>query len=124
MMALADIVVVMAAGGVVVTGALAVLFALAPGRGMAIATHRKSHLPLVLADRYAAFCLLAIAAVIYRDLNVIAVLFAVFAFMGIVDAWLYARDGHPCARHLIAGLLAALVSATALAATLANGAIA
>ena len=53
--------------------------------------------------------------------GVIAGLFAVFAFMGFADAWIYARDGFPFSKHLGAGLAALAVVAAALAAIIFSG---
>lgn len=104
------------AGGILVTGLLAAMFLIDPAKGMAWATHRVANLPRVMTDRYVAFTLLAIGATLYRDMNVIAFLFAVFAFIGLADAWIYARDRAPYSKHLMAGVAAALVAAVAVAA--------
>lgn len=86
-----------------------------PDKGLAETTHRPEMLPRVLADRYTAFAVLALAATLYGDLNVLAVLFAVCAFMGLADGMMYARKGHPHSKHTMSGIL----SLGALALTLA-----
>ena len=101
---------------------LAVLFLRDPVKGLAQTTHRLADLPKVMADRYVAFTALAAGATLYRDLKVIAFLFAVFAFMAFADAWIYARQGHATSKHLTAGIAAALVCAVALAALSQTGA--
>lgn len=113
-MSLAMLAIYLSAGGVIATGALAVLFVRNPASAMAIATHRPEKLPCVMADRYIAFCGLALFATLYGDLNVIAALFGAFAFMGFADAFIYARGGFPAAKHLLAGALALIVTSIAL----------
>jgi hypothetical protein len=100
--------------GVVVTGVLAFLFLRDPVSGMAQATHRAENLPEVMTNRYVAFCALALAATIYGDLKVIAVLFAAFAFTAFADARIYRRAGFPTAKHMAAGVGASIVVTVAL----------
>ncbi|WP_306116636.1 MULTISPECIES: hypothetical protein [unclassified Roseovarius] len=100
--------------GILVTGALALAFLRDPVAGLEQTTHRSEKLPEVMADRYIAFTILALGATLYGDLNVIAVLFATFAFMGFADAWIYARGNFPIAKHLGAGIAALIVVAVAL----------
>ncbi|MEO1140052.1 MAG: hypothetical protein AAFW87_11415 [Pseudomonadota bacterium] len=95
--------------GVLVTAVLSVLFLRDPIGGLATTTHRAEKLPEVMTDRYIAFTFLAIGATLYQDLNVIAVLFGAFAFMGFADAYIYARGGHPYKKHLAAGVAASVV---------------
>lgn len=121
-MSLAQVAISLSGIGVLVTGALALLFLRDPVRGMAQTTHRPEKLPEVMADRYIAFAFLAAGATVYGDMSVIAWLFSAFAFMGFADAWIYARGGHGSARHLAAGAAAALVALTALLAMAKGGA--
>ncbi len=102
--------------GVLVTGALAALFLRDPVAGMAQTTHRLEKLPEVMADRYVGMLILALGATLYGDLKVIAVLFAVFAYTGFHDAWIYARGGFAIAKHVTAGFAGALVSVMAIVA--------
>ncbi len=74
-----------------------------------------------MADRYIANLALALAATLYGDLWVIAVLFAVFAFMAFADALIYGRAGKPFTPHLVAGIGASAVALVALVAKLAGG---
>jgi len=113
---LATLAILGSALGILVTGALAALFLRDPVRGMAAVNHRAEQLPQVMADRYIAFAVLAVGATVYADLKVIAVLFAVFAFMGLADAVIYARAGYAWMKHFAAGVAAAAVAAVALAA--------
>ena len=120
-MTLAQVTIALSCLGVLMTGALAIAFLRDPVAGMSAATHRPEKLPQVMADRYIGFALLALGATLYGDLAVIAGLFAVFAFMGLADAWIYARDGFPFSKHLGAGLAALAVVAAALAAIIFSG---
>ena len=122
MTTLANIAMIGSGAGVVVTGLLATLFTLNPAKGMVEATHHAEQLPQVMAGRYIALTMLALGATIYGDMAVIAFLFAVFAFLGFADAFIYARANRPMAKHLIAGITAAIVAAVALAAHLNTGA--
>lgn len=120
-MTLAQVTIALSGVGVLVTGALALVFLCDPVAGMAAATHRAEKLPEVMADRYVAFAVLALGATIYGDLNVIAVLFAAFAFMGFADAWIYARGGFAYVKHLGAGIAASVVVLMALLAVAVKG---
>ena len=122
MTALSTLALIGSGAGVAVTGTLAALFIRNPAQGMAQTTHHAEQLPLVLTGRYVALTLLALGATIYGNMAVIAFLFAVFAFLGFADAFIYARAGRPMAKHLTAGITAALVAAVALAAHLNTGA--
>jgi hypothetical protein len=104
--------------GALVTLWLAVDFARDPEAGMRRATHRPEMLPQVMVGRYAAFTALAIGAVLYGDLVVIAALFAVFAALSAYDAALYARAGHPFAPHAAAAVGCCIVIGLAAAARL------
>jgi len=115
-MTLTTLAIALSGAGVLVTGALAALFLRDPMAGMAQATHRAEKLPEVMADRYVAMGVLALAATLYGDLKVIAVLFAVFAYTGFHDAWIYARGGFAIAKHVGAGVGGVLVSVVAIAA--------
>lgn len=108
-MSLVQVAIGLSALGVLVTGALAVMFVRDPVAGLAQTTHRHELLPRVMADRYIAFAALAFGATVYGDLKVIAALFGAFSFMGFADAYIYARGGHPIAKHVGAGVAAAIV---------------
>ena len=108
--------------GVAVTGTLAALFIRNPAQAMAQTTHHVDQLPQVMTGRYIALTLLALGATIYGNMAVIAFLFAVFAFLGFADAFIYARAHRPMAKHLMAGITATLVAVVALAAHLNTGA--
>ena len=108
--------------GVAVTGTLAALFIRNPAQGMVQTTHHAEQLPQVMTGRYIALTLLALGATIHANMVVIAFLFAVFAFLGFADAFIYARAHRPMAKHLTAGITATLVTALALAAHIQTGA--
>ena len=101
---------------VLILALLAWAFWTDPDKGLEQTTHRLEKLPLVMADRYTAFAVLALVFTIYGDLNVLIALFAVCAFMGFADAVIYARVGKPIAKHVAAGTAASLVVAVATAA--------
>ena len=108
--------------GVAVTGTLAALFMRNPLQAMVQTTHHAEQLPQVMTGRYVALTLLAFGATIYGNMVVIAFLFAVFAFLGFADAFIYAHANRPMAKHLTAGITALIVTAVALAAHLNTGA--
>lgn len=99
---------VFGAGTFLVLAALATAFWTNPERGLTQTTHRLEQLPRVMADRYTGFAVLALFFTIYGDLNVLAALFAVCAFIGFADGVIYARAGHPHMKHTISGVLSAL----------------
>lgn len=121
-MSLVTLALVLSAAGVLVTAALAGVFLYDTETGLRQTTHRAEDLPKVMTDRYIAMAALALGATLYGDLNVIAFLFAAFAFMGFADALIYARGGHPISKHVNAGTAAAIVAVVAGLAQTSNGA--
>ena len=121
-MSLATLALILSAAGVLATAVLAGVFLYNTEAGLRQTTHRTEDLPKVLTDRYIAMAALALGATIYGDLNVIAFLFAAFAFMGFADALIYARGGHPISKHVTAGVAAAIVALVAGLAQTSNGA--
>ena len=109
-------VITLAGIGALIPAYLAAVFALAPTRALAQATHRLEQLPCVMVNRYAAFALFALAAALSGDMTVIAIAFAILAVPGFGDTLIYARAGHPFVKHLSAGLAALFVSLLAFAA--------
>ncbi len=89
---------------VAILAGLALIMARNPVAGLAQLTHRVEQLPLVLADRYAAFAALALAATLWGDLRMLAALFLAFAWMGLADGLIYARAGHPHWKHTASGI--------------------
>ena len=108
--------------GVAVTATLAAVFIRDPIRGMAQTTHHPDQLPQVMTGRYIALTALALGATLYGNMAVIAFLFAVFAFLGFADAFIYARAGRPALKHIIAGATAFAVMSCAIAAFYQTGA--
>lgn len=102
--------------------ALAYAFWTDPEKGLTQTTHRLEKLPLVMADRYTAFAVLALAFTIYGDLNILMIFFAVCAFMGFADGMIYARAGHPHMKHTISGILSVVAFIVTLMARLSAGA--
>jgi hypothetical protein len=105
---------------VLILSGLALAFWTNPVRGMAQTTHRLELLPLVMADRYTAFALIAVAILAFGDLRLTAAFFAVCAFMGFADGMIYARAGHPHMKHTFSGVLSVVALGVTLAALLAE----
>jgi Iap family predicted aminopeptidase len=101
---------------VAILGVLAFAFWSNPARGLLQTTHRVEMLPLVMADRYSAFALLAVAILVFGDLRLTAAFFAVCAFMGFADGLIYARAGHPHMKHTVSGVLSVVALGVTLAA--------
>jgi len=99
---------------------LAFAFWSTPARGLFQSTHRIEQLPLVLADRYTALVLLALAILVFGDLRLIAVFLAVCAFMGFADGVIHARAGHPHVKHTVSGVLSVIALGVTLAALIAE----
>lgn len=108
-------VITLAGIGALIPAYLAAVFAFAPGRAFEQSTHRPELLPNVMVNRYATFALFALAAALSGNMNIIAFVFAILAVPGLGDTLIYARAGHPYAKHLAAGLGALLVSGLAIA---------
>lgn len=113
-MTLSQSAIALSAFGAFLTGALAFLFLRNPVSGAAQAMHRAEQLPEVMTNRNIAFCALALAATLYGDLKVIAVLFAAFAVMSVAVALIYWRDGLSSVKHVAAGMAAFIVVNVAL----------
>jgi hypothetical protein len=101
---------------VLILSMLAFAFWTNPVRGLAQTTHRVELLPLVMADRYTAFALLALAILVFGDLRLTAAFFAICAFMGFADGLIYARAGHPHMKHTFSGVLSVIALGVTLAA--------
>lgn len=108
-------------GGLVVAR-LAYLFATDVDYALKDTDHHRENLPHVMADRYTMMAVFAFAAAAYGDLNVIAVLFAGFAFLGFADAFIYAQARKRIIKHVLAGVAGAIVAVVAFAAQLTSGA--
>jgi hypothetical protein len=117
-MTLTAITLILAGIGCVWTGLLAIAFLRDPAHGMTMTSHTEDQLPRVMVGRYVLLVALAVAALIYRDLRVIAFLYSGFAFLGFADAFIYSRVRKPAAKHVMAGISALIVVLVALAAHL------
>lgn len=106
---------------VVILGAMALAFWRDPEVGMRQTTHRVELLPRVMADRYTAFAVLALALTLHGDLGLLAVFFGVCAFMGFADGLIYARAGQPHAKHTASGVLSVVALAVTVAAQAGEG---
>lgn len=115
-MTLATLVTVCGVMTVLILAALAFAFWSNPARGLVQTTHRVEQLPLVLADRYTALALLAVAILAFGDLRLMAAFFAVCAFMGFADGLIYARAGHSHMKHTLSGVLSVIALGVTLAA--------
>ena len=103
-----------------VLAGLAYAFWSDPEKGLRQTRHRREQLPLVMADRYTAFAILAAVLTVYGDLNILILFFAICAFMGFTDARIYARAGFPHGTHTAAGALSLAALGIAVAARLAG----
>lgn len=91
---------------VLITGYFALIFVRDPEVALDKATHRRELLPLVMTGRYIVVFLLALGVLLLNDVAVAAYFFAVCAFLGLYDGWIYRRRGFPHIKHTITGLLA------------------
>jgi len=108
-MTLTMITLILAGLGCIWTGLLAVAFIINPAHGLQLTDHAENQLPRVMGDRYVFLVALAVAALIYGDLKVIAFLYAGFAFLGFADAFIYGRVRKPVTKHIMAGVSALVV---------------
>jgi hypothetical protein len=91
---------------VAITGYIAFRFVRDAEEGMVWATHHHALLPRVMTGRYVMLFLFTLGVMIYGDINMIAWLFAVCAFVGFYDGWLYRANGLPHGKHTFTGVLA------------------
>lgn len=91
---------------VLITGYYAWIFVRDPEAAMKTATHRTECLPRVMAGRYVVVFLFTLGVLVHDTAAVSAYFFAVCAFLGLHDGWVYWRRGLPHFKHTITGLLA------------------
>jgi uncharacterized membrane-anchored protein len=101
---------------------LGYLFWTNPKLGLEQTGHHAENLPSVMADRYFAFALLGLFAVIYQDLNVILAFFAACTLMAFMDARIYHLAEKKTIKHLMAGALSVVAFAVTVLAKLTEGA--
>lgn len=106
---------------VLLLAGMAFLFWTNPAAGLRQTTHRPEQLPLVMADRYTAFAVMGVGAMLFGSLPVIAVFFLSCAIMGLADAAIYARAGFSWAKHVAAGGLSLVALAFTLLALMGQG---
>lgn len=114
--------IVLAWGGVLISGSIVVICLPDPAAGLVKLTHRTEQLPQVMLDRYIAFFGFSIFAALYGDLHVIAAWAVALGFMAFADSFIYARLGKPYLKHLGAGIAALVVLCVVLIALNTNGA--
>ena len=91
---------------VIITGYYAVIFIRDPETAMVRATHRPELLPNVMTGRYIVMFLFAFGVLLLDNAKFSAFFFAVCAFMGLYDGWIYRSRNLPHFKHTITGLLA------------------
>ncbi|MGR3563999.1 MAG: hypothetical protein ACU0CS_08985 [Heliomarina sp.] len=91
---------------VIITGYYAVLFIRDPETAMVRATHRPELLPNVMTGRYIVMFLFAFGVLLLDNAKFSTFFFAVCAFMGLYDGWIYRSRNLPHFKHTITGLLA------------------
>lgn len=67
--------------------------------------HRLDQLGKVLAGRNIGMAVLAVFAILYRDRKVLAVSLGIFAFLGLIDGFIYWYQGYPWVEHATVGLI-------------------
>lgn len=109
--------------GLVLMLILSFAFWRGPETGFRVSTHRLEQLPSVMADRYMAFALLIAFMLWYGDLTVLAAFFAIGAFMGLADGFIYGRRKLPHWKHTSSGLLSLFACAVTMVARTQTGAV-
>jgi len=89
-----------------ITGYYALLFIRDAETGMEKATHDHALLPRVMTGRYVVVFLFALGVMFWGNTAMVAWFFAVCAFIGFYDGWLYHSQGRPHGKHTITGVLA------------------
>lgn len=93
---------------------LGLVFLFAPAKGLALTKHHASELPTIMAGRY--FCLALLTTIIAQmgSLDLLSGAFFILAALAFFDAATYALKKKAVLPHIMAGILALIVSATAL----------
>ncbi len=91
-----------------------VLLALNRQSGLKLVQHRADMLTQVLLVRYAGMSALAIIAAWLNAPRMLSVMLLSFAVIGLGDAFIYRRAGHPFWLHLASGVIAAVGALVAL----------
>ncbi|MBJ6373255.1 hypothetical protein [Sedimentitalea arenosa] len=83
--------------------AVTVLLAMNKQTGLKLIQHRPEMLPQALLVRYAGLTLLALLAVLINAPTILFAMLLSFAVIGLGDAFIYRRAGHPFWLHLFGG---------------------
>lgn len=121
-MALSTIALALAAVGMLGTLYLAVIFQRNPATALERVHHLPEQLPKVMTGRYIGNFVLALGALLYGDMLVITVLYAVFALESVYDVVIYRKVGKPFGPHMQGAVLSDLVCLVALVAYVQGGA--
>ena len=87
--------------------AATVLLALNKQSGLTMLQHRSEMLPQAMFVRYAALAVLALTAAMIGAPRLLFAMLLIFAVIGLGDAYIYRRAGHPFLLHLVGGASAA-----------------
>lgn len=90
------------------------LLAMNKQTGLKLIQHRTDMLPQALLVRYAGMTLLALLAAWLNAPTFLFAMLLAFAVIGLGDAFIYRRAGHPFWLHLAGGVVAALGAIIAL----------
>lgn len=85
-----------------------VLLAMNKGTGLKLIQHRADMLPQALLVRYAGMAFLAVLAALLNAPTLLFAMLLSFAVIGMGDAFIYRRAGHPFWLHLAGGGVATL----------------
>jgi len=91
----------------IMTGVFAYLFAFAPQTGLDLTNHTVENLASVMAGRYLALSLFALAIAFLGDLTMAAAFFAIGMMLGFIDGYIYLSAGLPFIEHAVVGCLSA-----------------
>ncbi|HBS49674.1 MAG TPA: hypothetical protein DEA05_06115 [Rhodobacteraceae bacterium] len=94
--------------------AVTALLAMNKSTGLKLVQHRVEMLPQALLVRYAGMSVLALIAVWLNAPRFLAAILLSFAVIGLGDAFIYRRAGHPFWLHLAAGAAAAIAAVVTL----------
>ncbi|MCV6584931.1 MAG: hypothetical protein OIF47_05310 [Marinibacterium sp.] len=90
------------------------MLALNKSSGLKLIQHRTDMLPQVLLVRYGGMAVLSLLAAWFNAPRVLFSMLLAFAVIGLGDAFIYRRAGHPFWLHLVVGGLAGLGALLAL----------
>ena len=94
--------------------ALTAMLAMNKQSGLKLLQHRTDMLPQVLLVRYGGMALLSVLAAWFNAPRILFAMLLAYAVIGLGDAFIYHRAGHPFRLHLAVGVLAGLGALIAL----------